>query len=121
MSKKTQAAAMADELNRDRRGFRAGTINFWHLVPVRSDDWVYVVAGARAEGDRLDLAIADGMGDQKGEVQTTISIWEPDGLSASDESIEIRSAARVRWKDSDVQQPAKAKKDPALFLRRAPG
>ena len=95
----SNAQTMADEINTKAKGLKAGTVEVWGIQPVRADDWVFVVVAAKAEGDRLDLQIDD---KSQGEGPAaapglTLSVWSPEGLSASKKKLEIASAAKVVW------------------------
>ncbi len=131
----SNAETMADEINKKAKGLKAGTVEVWGIQPVRPDDWLFVLVGAKAEGDRLDLLIDDktqGEG-AAAEPGLTLSIHEPQGLRASKKKLEVASASKVAWgKDfaaakkgeklevssgSQKNQPRDLPAAPALTLR----
>jgi hypothetical protein len=95
----SNAATMAEEIDKKAKGLKAGTVEVWGVQPVRPDDWLFVIVGAKAEGERLDLLIDDKtQGDGPPAAPgLTLSIWDPTGLHAGKKKIEIASASKVSW------------------------
>jgi hypothetical protein len=112
----TALAALAGEINRKLKGYRAGAIYFWDQVPTRPDDNVFIVQSAAVVGDHLELSLTDEASGNA--APTVISLWDADGSSPDPEGFSIQSASRVRWEDIDILANPKVK-DPALRMRRA--
>lgn len=95
----SNAETMAEEINKKAKGLKAGTVEVWGIQPVRPDDWLFVIVGAKGEGDRLDLLVDDktqGAGPAAAP-GLTLSVWEPQGLRASKKKLEIAAASKVTW------------------------
>lgn len=92
----SQAASIADQINKTAKGFRAGTVLLWGYPPVQPDDDVFQIASATAKGDVLELRFEKkGAGSPlAGQV---LEVHEPDGFSMRKRTLQIKAAKKVRW------------------------
>jgi hypothetical protein len=88
----SDAQSIAHAINQRHKGFAAGRIELWGAAAVRPNDVVYVITGARAVGNRLDLELEDA-GDGGG----PISVFDPAGFSGDDGELVLQTASRVAW------------------------
>ena len=82
-------------------GLKAANVELWGIQAVRPDDWVYLLVGVEAHGDRLDLLFDDQtQGDGPPAAPgIRLSVWSAQGIRASKSKVEIQSAAKVAWSD----------------------
>ena len=86
------AAALAEAFTNDIRSFRFHTMRVWGSLPMRPQDYTYELCAASAQGDRLELQVAD-PADPQGPT-TTLSVWDPSDLSIRGEELVIQAASR---------------------------
>jgi hypothetical protein len=97
-----QAQQLAEKINGALKGYKAAYFYFWGQMPVQPGDWVYLVDGASADGDRLDVRLVDGQGDKAGKNPTIISIWNPEKPTVDKKKgLRIEKASRVKWGEVD--------------------
>lgn len=86
------------------RGESTGNFRFWDVLPVRPNDWMWRIVGARAQGNRLDVILVDGMDDEALDPKTsvTISVWDPEGYSKNQNGFSVANASRATFGDCDV-------------------
>ena len=94
----SSALAIAEQIDA-LKGLRTGAFRFWDVLPVRPDDWLWILAGALAWGDRVDLVLVDGMGGKQGNPGTAIiiSVWAPRGFAQTDGGFSLSSAEQVKF------------------------
>lgn len=75
-----------------------GILRVYGFAAFRPNDQRLVVTSARAEGDRIDLALVDA---DRGGPEVLLRVWQPEGLEAAPvevgAGIAIRSASRVAY------------------------
>ncbi len=90
------------------KGYRASAFYVWDKLPVQPGDAFFLIQGASAVDDRLDLALSD----ERGKHPTTLSVWGPAKVTAGKQGLRIEKATRVQWGEFEAR-PAKG---PALRM-----
>ena len=111
----SQAAAIAEQINKTAKGYRAGTVLLWGSAPVQPDDDVFQIASAAAREGVLELRF-----EKKGQgsplAGQVLEVHEPEGFSIRKGTLQIKTAKKVRWGSVEGTPKAGA---PALELRPA--
>ena len=87
------------------KGEQTGSFRFWDVLPVRPNDWLWRIVGAKASGNQLDIILVDGMGDDALDPKTgvALSVWDPDGYSKTKDGFTVAKASRVKFGGCDVR------------------
>jgi hypothetical protein len=102
-------AQIAKKIAGALKGYRASAFYVWDELPVQPGDAFFLIQGASADGERLDLALTD----ERGKHKTTLSVFAPVKVAAGEQGLRIEQAARVTWGDFS----ATPGKGPALRIQ----